>query len=377
VRTDCGGCHAHSQEPTLFEDTAAAKPGYAVFDLTKHTPLLTTKERDDSGKKWDAQDETGLRYEHAGLTNVEYFRDVKPIFQRSCVACHTKSAEKPAGNLVLDDDDTIVKAKNPAGLGFEVSLPGTYARLAADAKGEWGHPPLHRHGWTDLAASRYVRQMQARRSLLIWKVFGRRMDGWRNDDFPFETTPGDPTSLQHQGQPVPDTPQNREKSHVGYTGGIMPPPKAVERGKVKPLSDEDRLTLVRWIDLGCPIDLRYDPANPDERGDGWMLDDQRPTLALSSPVASVNAQPLREIRIGLHDAYSGLDADSLSVTASIAIDDAAAGEELASRFERVDDHVWAWTLQKPLASVRDGELVVSVRDRQSNTTTIRRTFSVK
>ena len=35
IRNDCGGCHAHSQKPTLFKDTAAAKPDYAIFDLTK------------------------------------------------------------------------------------------------------------------------------------------------------------------------------------------------------------------------------------------------------------------------------------------------------------------------------------------------------
>jgi hypothetical protein len=62
VRTNCGGCHAHSQQPTLFENTAAAGRDYAVFDLTKQTPLLTTKGNDRSGKKWDSEDETGLRF---------------------------------------------------------------------------------------------------------------------------------------------------------------------------------------------------------------------------------------------------------------------------------------------------------------------------
>ena len=54
----------------------------------------------------------------------------------------------------------------------------------------------------------------------------------------------------------------------------MPPPEAVagtyvgpdgKKIKVAPLTDEDRLTIVRWIDLGCPIDLDYDPANPRAR----------------------------------------------------------------------------------------------------------------
>ena len=33
VRADCGGCHAHSQQPLDFERTAAARPDYQVWDL--------------------------------------------------------------------------------------------------------------------------------------------------------------------------------------------------------------------------------------------------------------------------------------------------------------------------------------------------------
>src|SRR5207302_5501818 len=128
------------------------------------------------------------------------------------------------GNLVLDDDSPVT-AQNPAGLGFSLTLPGTYARLAADAEGKYGHKPLHRHGWTNLGASRYVRLMQSRRSLLIWKVFGRRTDGWDNDDLPYETIPGDPRALRHRGKAVADTPHLREIAHIGYTGGVMPPPE--------------------------------------------------------------------------------------------------------------------------------------------------------
>src|SRR5204862_5226676 len=74
IRNDCGGCHAHSQKPTLFEKTAAAKDDYRVFDLTRSAPLLTTKANDESGKQWDARNETGLRFEK-GVQNVEYYRD--------------------------------------------------------------------------------------------------------------------------------------------------------------------------------------------------------------------------------------------------------------------------------------------------------------
>ena len=51
-----------------------------------------------------------------------------------------------------------------------------------------------------MQASRYIRKFQSRRSLLIWKVFGKRLDGWTNDDFPSETVPGDKYSLAWKGK---------------------------------------------------------------------------------------------------------------------------------------------------------------------------------
>src|SRR5262249_21382819 len=151
---------------------------------------------------------------------------VRPILDRSCTACHTRAGEHPPGELVLDDDRPVA-AQNPAGLEFAITVPGTYARLAADAHGHYGHKPPSRHGWGGLAASGYVRVFQSGCSGRVWKVFGRRLDGWANDALPYEAVPGDPHSLRHRGRPVPDTPDNRDRAHVGYTGGPMPPPEAV------------------------------------------------------------------------------------------------------------------------------------------------------
>ena len=273
------------------------------------------------------------------------------------------------------DDDTIVKATNPAGLGFEFSAPASYVRLAADARGQWGIKPLHRHGWTDLAASRYIRQMQSRRSLLIWKIFGRRLDGWQNDDFPHEAVPGDPTSLRHQGEPVPDTQQNREISHVAYVGSSMPPTDAVKSGKVQPLSAEDRLTLIRWIDLGCPIDLTYDSQNPDELRQGWILDDQRPTLTLTRP-QSGNQENLDRLLIGMHDYGTGLDPATFEVTADFAVNGRTQGTNLAASFTPRTTGVWELKFDQPITTLEKGTVYVSVQDRQGNTTRIERSIRV-
>jgi hypothetical protein len=180
VRNDCGGCHAHSQKPTLFEKTAAAQSEYALFDLTRSTPLLTTKKDDESGKKWDKKDETGLKYVK-GVQDVEYWRDVRPIFERSCVACHGVKSDKPAADLVLDDD-RILPVKHHLLPG---NAPESYRTLAAAANPYGGN-----------SASRYVRKFQSRGSLLIWKLFGRRTDGLSNDEVPAEKT-GPELSRQH------------------------------------------------------------------------------------------------------------------------------------------------------------------------------------
>jgi hypothetical protein len=367
IRTDCGGCHAHSQKPTDFKLTAAAKPDYEVFDLTGKAPLLTTKAKDESQKKWDAKDQTGLRF-NDGVKNVEFWRDVKPILDRSCVACHTqKNGATPAGKLVLDDDKVVNLPDND-------DVPGTYYRLAMDSAGRFGHKPII-GSWRGANASRYVRMFQSRRSLLVWKLYGQRFDGWTNDDFPTETTPGDARTLAQKGQPVANTPANRNRADLDFTGSVMPPPEGVKSGKVQPLSEEDKLTLVRWIDLGCPIDLGVNPAKPEPAKYGWHLDDQRPTLTLTSPKAGANA-PLERILVGMHDYGTGLDPTSFTVTADFALQGAKPGDNLAERFKALGGGVYELELGVPL-KVDRGKLTVSVKDKQGNVTRIERVVSAK
>src|SRR5262249_10354500 len=171
------------------------------------------------------------------------------------------------------------------------------------------------------------------------------------------------------------------RADLDFTGSVMPPPEAVAgtydgpdgtKIKVAPLSEEDRRMLVRWIDLGCPIDLDYDPAHPEARGFGWMLDDQRPTLTVTLPRAGSNP-PLARILIGMQD-YGGLAPDSFRVVASFAVDGVAAGQNLAGKFQPVSPGVWELKLATPLTVTR-GTLKVSVKDVQGNEANLERTFS--
>src|SRR5262249_3815727 len=133
IRNNCGGCHAHSQQPTPFAKTAAARPDYQVFDLTRGTPLVTSRQHDQSGRPWDLKGEAGMKYEKQ-VKAVEYHRDIKPIFQRSCVACHAAGdGKKPAGGLDLGDDRLVEGPRWD--LGNAGPVPATYNTLAGDYLG--------------------------------------------------------------------------------------------------------------------------------------------------------------------------------------------------------------------------------------------------
>ncbi len=388
-RTNCGGCHAHSQLPTPFEKTVAAQAAYQVFDLTKGTPLLTAKADDQSGLQWDTSDDTGLRFA-PGIKNVEYARDIVPILKRSCVACHSYKMVEPAGGLILDDDQGTLMAFGHDS-GSAVRVPKTYFRLA----GYSAEQP--RTGFGPDAATRYVRKFQSRRSLLVWKVYGRRMDGWTNDTFPSLTVPGDPKSLRWKDRQVPNIDyDNPGVLHryirdsvidIDYTGEPMPPPAALmgnykgADGKtvmIVPLTDENRRTIVRWIDLGCPIDLdpQYDPTASTPKSWGWLGDDQRPTLTLTYPTSGIN-RTLSRILIGIADAYTGLDMESLRVIADFPVDGVASGGNLVPQFRETTRGVWELTLAKPITALKKARLAIVINDKQGNTSRIERTFSVE
>jgi hypothetical protein len=339
VRNNCGGCHAHSQKPTPFEKTAAASKDYKVFDLSKSTPLLTTKTADQSGKQWDKKDETGLRFEKK-IKDVEYWRDVRPILSRSCAACHSKSSRQPAGGLVLDDDElgAAPNYRSPR------SLPRSYRDLALSPG--------------------YVHQLQARTSLLTWKLFGKRTDG-HADDAPWYSSGKTPARALKLTQMPP--PEAVAGTYVGEDG---------KKIKVAALSDEDRRTLIRWIDLGCSIDLRFDPQRTDPSTSPFA-DRTLPTLTVTYPRPGVNNGPFERIVVGMTDAASGLDKSSFSVIADFDIDGPTAERELVSNFKQLTPGVWEMRLKKPIRTLTRGKLTVQVADHDRNVSRIERTFSVR
>jgi len=339
TRTDCGGCHAHSQMGTDFRLTAAGRGASPIVDLVDRIEVLT---KDPSGN-------TVTRTLDQRALDVEYYRDIKPILQRSCVQCHSRNGNAEAG-LVLDDT-TIVG-------GYE----NTYNRLANDSGAKYGIPPvISAKTWRQSNASRYVRAFQSRRSLLMWKIMGRRLDGWTDADHPTETVPGNTATLPSGANP--------NEADLDFSGTIMPPANA----GVPPLSDDEKMLFARWIDLGCPISTTDSVLKANL---GWFFDDLRPTLTVSSPAERKPDGALSVLRFGAYDSYSGLDRASISVTANFTVNGQPAGTELATWFGETSPYVWSLALSPSITSLAGGRITVRVKDLQGNWSVVDRVFDI-
>ncbi len=127
---------------------------------------------------------------------VDFRRDVMPIIRGKCMECHDATGAPPR----LDGkSDTAGKG------GTKALFNRAYRNLLAPAT----------EAGTDCAGGRYVTPGQARTSPLIWHVFGY------NTSRPWDK------------------------------GSIDQPVKRIPPSDSPPLTDDERRTLVEWIDMGA------------------------------------------------------------------------------------------------------------------------------
>jgi len=80
----------------------------------------------------------------------------------------------------------------------------------------------------------------------------------------------------------------------------------------------------------------------------------------------------------MYDAYSGIDRQSLPVTADFAVNGKEPGAELAGDYvESPGEHILTLTLREPVASLAEGRIAVRARDRRGNSSSVERTFRVE
>jgi len=327
VRTDCGGCHAHSRLGLPFAGTAADAVDYQVLNLADSTPLVS---RDELGNN-------SIEDIQQSVVNVEFYQDIRPLLQQKCISCHNGSQQ--AGNLVLDD--TAVSSNKP----------NDYVRLADDQSATYGYPPVIPNLiWRQSNASRYIRKFQSRRSLLIWKIFGQRLDGWDNADHPTETVPGDLSTLPAGA--------NTNAADLDFVASAAHP-----AGGMQSMTMKEKMTFARWIDLGAPLDISL------TRGTnlGWLIDDVKPTLTLSQPRQNINFQAIDKIVVGVADANTGINISTLSIKADFIVNGLPANSELSGLATLVAEGVYQIQLDAALPQDSlERHIKAEVYDNQGN-----------
>ncbi len=353
--------HAHSAEADRLQPDRRRETRVANrFDLTQ-TSLVTTKAKDERKRKWDAKDETGVRYE-SGPKTVEYYRDVKPIFELELRRrAHSGKSDKPAGNLRPRRRHNGERRRTPGAAGLRHLGARHLCTPRGRQRRQVGYKPLHQHKWSHLPnlASRYVCMMQRAAAYSSGEPMANGSTAGRTTICHTKRSPATRIRFITRERRFRTRRRIANCAHIGYTGSVMPPPDAVKNGKVAPLGDEDKLTLVRWVDLGCPIDLQYDPKSHQRRMTAGRSTSAETTLALTLPKAGENAT-FDRILVGMHDTGTGIDAASFLVIADFAIDGFEAGENLAKGFKSLSPGVEAETT-KPVTTLAKGTLTVSVR----------------
>ena len=314
VRYDCGGCHAHTKEPLDFHTTVAGQNGFTPADLALKTTLLQVAALNGNPATQNLNETQ---------TTLEYLRDIQPLLETKCAGCHLNNSSD--GKLNLHDDDNTLD-----------NFPGTYFRLVRDYQAQYGNGvPANspQNYFISVQLTRYMRAFQSRQSLLIWKLFGARLDGRANGD---------------RDDDLDYTP---DATHANY------------------LTWNEKMKFARWIDLGAPIDL-------SEGGVwGWFEDDLRPTLWASPTVENGNTN-INQIGIGAYDLESGLKNNSLSVKFNVTINGHAAGYNFAQGINVANGGM----VHVPLgASVNlaalNAVMTVQIQDNASHVTEIIRAFS--
>ena len=319
ARYDCGGCHAHSKTPLNFYTTVAGQPGFVPTDLALHSQMLQITQLNGS---------PGVVVSTTVPQTVEYFRDVAPILAQRCSGCHLNDTTD--GKLNLHDSTTIQ------------GVPGTYFRLVQDDHAIYGlgvPGTSPQNYFIDPQLTRYMRGFQSRQSLLVWKVFGARLDGrtnaTRTDDNKYDPT----TDVTH--------------TQLSLTRG---------------LTWNEKLTIARWVDLGAPINL----GTPW----GWFEDDLRPTLWVAPSLLQAGLGPVSAVAIGAYDLESGLKPDTLSITFDLPVAGHPPGFNFAAGLSPANGGVLTVSLPQAvdLASL-GATLTVRVSDNAGQLTTMVRRFS--
>lgn len=285
-RQFCSGCHVHTREgmdpyqslavkeTDKFADfTAASAPLFDGFDAAGG---VTVKPARDIYRSLP-----GVRARHSFA--VDWRNGISALIQKRCARCHGEGqpAQQRTG-LRLDGDDRTYELlvnnqyirEDGKKIDFKTKPGDGLKDVIADTPGT----DRITKTYSCCIASRWLAINSARSSMLIWALYGERLDG------------RDPkTGLPPAGSGVLVDTRHREHPAVW--------PKVAEHAAyVKDMPESEKRLIARWIDLGAPKVNVHD-------------DLMRPVLTLT-PL--LEGRQIKRVLVGLWD-DSALDYRRFSV----------------------------------------------------------------
>ncbi|NOZ52940.1 MAG: hypothetical protein GXP08_07320 [Gammaproteobacteria bacterium] len=281
----CGGCHVHTREsldPTISRakmvETASyadfvgkSAPLFDSFDQTTNTPIVKT-----ANVIYDDSVTPGVNNRRSFA--VDWVNGISAIIDNRCASCHGKgeSAQQMTGllldgnertydlltkNKYLDEDGkTTISSSTKPGDGFD------------DVINQSTNPPFTTDRITPRYAcctvSRWLSMNSARSSMLIWALYGERLDGRDpNTGLPPKSSG---VLVDTAGFDYPEIWPN-VKQHITY---------------IKNMPESEKRLIARWIDIGAPLQNIHD-------------DKIRPVLTITPALASNDS--VSTILVGLWD----------------------------------------------------------------------------
>jgi hypothetical protein len=297
TRVDCGGCHAHSVEKLDYSSTQSGNRA----PIQGIANMAVSDPMVQEGL-WDlTKGEIPLLAEQ-GITKVPG-QSYSVEFNRDVLPiinnnCIGCHTSGGSGEALILDGNT------------DETKPYT---ILTKSDASYSYPQRNK----------YIRIPQARQSLLTWVVWGERLDGRTNE-------------TRNNDVDYPESHPNLE------------------------LSDSEKRTIARWIDLGSPIDFP-DLNNEDFAGFRYTDDYQLPVINIHHPFSGVNTS--NKAVIGFTDAMSGLNWDSLII--SFYDVENASEVTFISEFARNDNGVVSFDMPG-LSSQTDYVLKIEINDAYGN-----------
>lgn len=283
----CGGCHVHTRESlNPLQSRAVLDSSLAIGDFTgQSAPLFDAI--DGSGKP-TVRRASDIYPSLPGIASrrsfgVDWRNGISNIIQTRCATCHGENAPAQLSTgLRLDGDDRTynlliknayiredgvrIDSSTKPGDGLNVSQlndsSGTYDRITPR--------------YACCTASRWVSLNSARSSMLVWALYGVRMDGRDPSTGLPPTNSG--VLVDNVAKEKPELWPN-VGGHLNYLNGTSTMPGTTN------MPESEKRLIARWLDIGAPrVNIHDD-----------MI---RPVLTVS-PVISGNT--ISSVRLGVWD----------------------------------------------------------------------------